>query len=206
MLDGPGNQNSVSSQIVVLNKHCRQEKVPYLEICINFNTDKMHEWMLSHFNVSSSLRYYGDTAPPIVQGNHYSMKLSPWEMVPYWGLRISFCCWKASICNIKITYEKKWIFLIVPNTLFLKYFLILAALGLSCGTQNLRSSLWYTGSLVAAWELHVVCGIYFPDQRSNLGPLHWQHRVLTTEPPGRSLLLLLLLLNLFSRARLCATP
>ena len=40
MLDGPGNQNSVSSQIVVLNKHCRQEKVPYLEICINFNTDK----------------------------------------------------------------------------------------------------------------------------------------------------------------------
>ena len=96
-------------------------------------------------------------------------------------------------------------FLILPNTLFFKYFLILAALGLSCGTQNLRSSLWYTGSLVAAWELHVVCGIYFPDQRSNLGPLHWQHRVLTTEPPGRSLLLLLLL-NLFSRERLFVTP
>ena len=98
-------------------------------------------------------------------------------------------------------------FKILPNTLFLKYFLILAALGLSCGTQNLRSSLRYTGSLVAAWELCVVYGINFPEQRLNLGPLHWEHRVLTTEPPGRSLLLLLLLLlSLFSRVWLCVTP
>ena len=26
-------------------------------------------------------------------------------------------------------------------------------------------------------------GIYFLDQGSNLGPLHWEHRVLTTGPP-----------------------
>ena len=26
-----------------------------------------------------------------------------------------------------------------------------------------------------------------PDQESNQGPLHWEHRVLTTGPPGSSL-------------------
>ena len=36
-------------------------------------------------------------------------------------------------------------------------------------------------------SLVVVCGIYFPDQRLNLGPLHWEHRVLATGLPGKSL-------------------
>ena len=35
--------------------------------------------------------------------------------------------------------------------------------------------------------LVAVCGISFPDQRLNLGPLHWECRVLATEPPGKSL-------------------
>ena len=30
-------------------------------------------------------------------------------------------------------------------------------------------------------------GSQFPDQGSNLGPLQWEHRVLTTGPPGKSL-------------------
>ena len=30
-------------------------------------------------------------------------------------------------------------------------------------------------------------GIQFPPQGSNPGPLHWEHRVLTTGPPGKSL-------------------
>ena len=38
----------------------------------------------------------------------------------------------------------------------------------------------HLGSLVAA------CGIYFPNQGSNPGPLHWEHRVLATGPPGKS--------------------
>ena len=38
----------------------------------------------------------------------------------------------------------------------------------------------HVGSSVA------VCGIQFPDQRSTLGPLHWECRVLTTGPPGKS--------------------
>ena len=33
------------------------------------------------------------------------------------------------------------------------------------------------------WDLSVVaCRIYFPDQGSNLGPLHWKSRVLTSGP------------------------
>ena len=37
------------------------------------------------------------------------------------------------------------------------------------------------------WDLFVVaCGIQFPDQGSNLQPLHWEHRVLATGPPAKS--------------------
>ena len=61
------------------------------------------------------------------------------------------------------------------------YLLILAAAGLGCGTQDFQSSLWSAGSLVSA------CGIWLPDQGSNLGPLHWEHRVLATGPSGKSL-------------------
>ena len=36
------------------------------------------------------------------------------------------------------------------------------------------------------WALVVACGIQFPDQGSNPGPLHWERGVLTTGPPGKS--------------------
>ena len=37
------------------------------------------------------------------------------------------------------------------------------------------------------WDLLVVlCGISFPDQGLNLGPLGWKHGVLATGPPGKS--------------------
>ena len=55
---------------------------------------------------------------------------------------------------------------------FLKIFISLATLGLSCGMQDL---------LVAA------CGIWFPDHGSNLGPLYWEHGILATGPPEKSL-------------------
>ena len=42
--------------------------------------------------------------------------------------------------------------------------------------------------LVAACKLLVTaCGIYFPDRGSNPGPLHWEHGVSATGPPGKSL-------------------
>ena len=37
--------------------------------------------------------------------------------------------------------------------------------------------------------LVAACGIQFPDLGSNLGPLHWEHRVLATGPSGKSLVL-----------------
>ena len=47
----------------------------------------------------------------------------------------------------------------------------MAELGLRCGT----------------WELLVAsCGIYFPDQGWNVGPLHWECGVLSPGPPGKS--------------------
>ena len=42
---------------------------------------------------------------------------------------------------------------------------------LPCGLHNL---------------LVVACGSLLPDHGSNPGPLHWEHRVLATGPPGRS--------------------
>ena len=38
--------------------------------------------------------------------------------------------------------------------------------------------------------LVVACGIQFPDQGSNLGPLHWEHRVLATGLPGKPLFII----------------
>ena len=60
-------------------------------------------------------------------------------------------------------------------------FIHLAALGLSYGTQGIGSLLQRVGSLVVA------SGIWLPAQGSNSGCLHWEHGVLATEPPGKSL-------------------
>ena len=45
--------------------------------------------------------------------------------------------------------------------------------------------IWLCEILVAAW------GIQFPDQGLNPGPLHWEHRVLATGPPEKSLIFFL---------------
>ena len=49
----------------------------------------------------------------------------------------------------------------------------------------------HKGSLVVACGLLVeACGIQFPNQGSNLGPLHQEYGVLATGPPGKSILFL----------------
>ena len=54
-------------------------------------------------------------------------------------------------------------------------------------TEQLSFTHHHSGSLVAACKLLVIArGIWFPDQGSNLGPLHWEHGVLATRPPGKS--------------------
>ena len=51
---------------------------------------------------------------------------------------------------------------------------------------------WLCRILAAACELlAVACGIQFPSQGSNPGPLNWEHRVLATGLPGKSLTYLL---------------
>ena len=35
-------------------------------------------------------------------------------------------------------------------------------------------------------SLDVVCGFQFPDQGLNPDPLHWEHGILATGPPGES--------------------
>ena len=58
------------------------------------------------------------------------------------------------------------------------YFLIyLAVLDLSCSMRDLFSC--SMGTLSSA------CGIQFPDYGLNPGPLHWEHGVLATGPPGK---------------------
>ena len=54
--------------------------------------------------------------------------------------------------------------------------LLLFALSLNCGTQDL---------LVACGHLVAACKIDFPGQGLNPGPLHWELRVLTTGPPRK---------------------
>ena len=44
----------------------------------------------------------------------------------------------------------------------------------------------HSGSAVACELLTVVCGIQFPDQGLNPGPLHWENRFLATGPPRMS--------------------
>ena len=67
-------------------------------------------------------------------------------------------------------------------------FMCLASLGLSCSTKDLPSSLMHVVSLMTACRLLVVsCGIEFPDQGSNLDPLHGELGVLATGPPGKFL-------------------
>ena len=66
-------------------------------------------------------------------------------------------------------------------------FIYLAVSGLSWGMQDLCPLLWPVGSLVEACKLLIAArGIHFPDQGSNPGPLHWEHRVLATGPPGNA--------------------
>ena len=55
----------------------------------------------------------------------------------------------------------------------------MASLGLNCST-------WESMVFITAWRIVGACGIKFPDQVLNPDPIHWEHRVLATGPPGKS--------------------
>ena len=48
-----------------------------------------------------------------------------------------------------------------------------------------RCSLQHEGSLFVACKLRCSMWLWFPDQGSSPGPLHWEHRVPVTGPPGK---------------------
>ena len=64
----------------------------------------------------------------------------------------------------------------------------------SQGTQNSQNNLENEGNIISAIFLNclfyqvlvVACGIKFPEQGSNLGPLHWEHGILAIGPTGKS--------------------
>ena len=94
----------------------------------------------------------------------------------------SFPAASSSLSNLLLNLHiKLFISVILFFIPFLKNILFLLIDLFGCT----RSQLPHVGSLVAASR------IQFPDQGSNLGPLHWEHSVLTTGPPGKSLFLIL---------------
>ena len=103
---------------------------------------------------------------------------SSWGIEPKSKLKILYFCHESNVNTFNIL---NYIYL-QHKFLFFQYLFIfiLAAPGLSCGTWDLQlrhvdSQLWHA------------CRIQFPDQGSNLGPLHWEHGVLPTGPPRKSL-------------------
>ena len=74
------------------------------------------------------------------------------------------------------------IFLITPQPLATT--ILLSAL------MSLTIFLFFKKIFLFIWQCQVLviaCGIYFPDQGSNPGPLHWEHGALAVRPPGQSL-------------------
>ena len=86
-------------------------------------------------------------------------------------------------------------FIIITFKIFI-YLFNLVAPGLSCGRW--APSLRLQGSLVVACELSVAACTWDLVPRPGIepGPLHWERGVLTTVPPGKSLLLLFLKHNM----------
>ena len=101
--------------------------------------------------------------------------------------------------SVSFASSSSFQFLPQPQSSILRYLLFSFIYLFGCT----GSQLWQAGSLVDAcgllscslpapqlWhvnsQLQHACGIQFPDQGSNPGPLHWEHGLLTTAPPGKS--------------------
>ena len=102
------------------------------------------------------------------------------DFMPYFCY--SLFCWQVDLGDFIHTA-----FLLLFVCLFL-IFNYLAVLGLSCSMRDLHCRVWDL-------QLWRACGIQFPVQGSNPGPLRWERRVLTAGPPGKSLLFCFLMLQ-----------
>ena len=105
----------------------------------------------------------------------------------------SSCGALGMLVNLFMSVSTLLVYYIFLSHVYLLYifFIYLAVPGLM---QDLQSSLQHVGYLVVACKLlAVACGIYFSDQGSNSGPLHWECRALATGPPGKSHVSMLIL-------------
>ena len=120
-------------------------------------------------------------------------------MLPFhvWGLGLGHICFWSHHSTYHSRYRvRKLVFLTSINSMIiatLYFYLFLFGCARSQVQQErsswtgARPSLPHVKFLVVACELSIVAsGILFPDQGSNLSPLHWERRVLATRPPGNS--------------------
>ena len=88
-----------------------------------------------------------------------------------------FLYWQAD----SLLSEPPLVFYTILNHFLMVIYLYLATPSLSCSMQGLQSALQHEGPLIAT------CGIYFPNQGLNPGPLYWEYGVLVTGLPRKSL-------------------
>ena len=130
--------------------------------------------------------------PPLLVGKRWPPSHKPWgpfsscPLTLEWTFQECHCHEKQKQRTV-LYYEIKgvWPANAMGESFFFFLIIYLAVQDLSCGMRDLCFGMW--DLLVVARKLLVaVCGIKFPDQESNLGPLHWEQEVLATGPPGKS--------------------
>ena len=121
-----------------------------------------------------------DLVPAHLSWNHPS--LPPWTLQDHPGTTLSLSC----ICG-----PSHALFPLSLPSLYLvnSSFLLFIYLAASHGLFDLHSSVWDHYSCMQTFS----CGMWgggwawIHDQGSNLGPLHWEHRVVATGPPELNL-------------------
>ena len=98
-------------------------------------------------------------------------------------LRFSVCIFRIEFHTwVSWSGSKDFMATVFPWLNFWKYlFFYLAARGPSCCLGDLWSSLSHVRSLLAAW------GVWFSDEGSNPGPLHWEDGLKTLDHQGSPL-------------------
>lgn len=94
-------------------------------------------------------------------------------------LEVLYC---ISVCHTYPLFKKEWMNL---NALFYAVFFFSYLLTYLAAPRGLSWGKWDL-FLVERELLVGAYGILFPNQESNMGPLHWEYEVLAVGPPGKS--------------------
>ena len=85
--------------------------------------------------------------------------------------------------------------------MFLSFFIWLTQV-LAHGIYDFHFGMWGICFDFLVSALAATCGIQFPEQELNLGPLPWECRVLATGPPEKSLVLVCLMIYISGEIKL----